>query len=117
MSSVIDYKKCPRCGGVMYYEYNCRTGEEFSVCQRCGASYGMNEKTPYGRCLIWFKCGAGQSFSFAEPVNNKIKKWYRKQMKKDNVDPDRSYLMAWDPDEEKVKLIYGTDPGLYEDEF
>ena len=117
MSSVIDYKKCPRCGGVMYYEYNCRTGEEFSVCQRCGASYGMNEKTSYGRCLIWFKRGAGQSFSLAEPVNNKIKKWYRKQLKRDDVDPDRSYLMAWDPDEEEVKLIYGTDPGLYEDEF
>ena len=67
--------------------------------------------------MIWYKRGAGHSFSLSEPVNKKIKRWYRDQMKKDDVDPDKSYLMAWDPDEEEIKLVYGTDPGLYEDEF
>lgn len=38
-------------------------------------------------------------------------------MKREDVDPDRSYLMAWNPDDEEVKLIFGTDHGLYEDEL
>ena len=118
MSSVIDYKKCPRCGGVLYTEFNCRTYEEFSVCNRCGINYTTEgEKPAFGRCLIYSKKGIGHSFSFAEPIDRKIKKWYSKLMKDKNIDPDRSYLMAWDPEKKEVVPIFGNDPGLYEEEF
>lgn len=36
MSSVSEYKKCEQCGGVVYEDYNCRTGESYSSCKNCG---------------------------------------------------------------------------------
>ena len=36
MSSVQGEKECPKCGGVMLYDFNCGTIEEHSTCCRCG---------------------------------------------------------------------------------
>lgn len=118
MSSVVDYKKCPRCGGVMYYEFNCRTGEEYGICDRCGANYGFEEDNEsFGRCYIQFNNGVGRSFSLAEPVNDKVKSWYEEQIKREDVDPDKSYLMAWDTVKKEIVVVYGNDPGSYDDSF
>ena len=36
MSSVIGEKKCSKCGGSMFYDFDCRTQEEYRMCSRCG---------------------------------------------------------------------------------
>ena len=42
MSSVISHEKCPRCGGVLSIEFDCRTYEEWKGCSRCGRRDGWH---------------------------------------------------------------------------
>lgn len=135
MGSVIDYKKCPQCGGLVYNEYYYKSGEESEVCFRCGKWYDrrfprdeeeakLTEKGEYvinsgdglGRCTIHFKSGVGHSFSLGEPYSEDIEKWYQEAMKDAEVDPEKSYLTRWDAETGQLVVVHGKDPGLYEDQ-
>ena len=134
MGSVIDYRKCPQCGGFLYNEWYYKTGEEFEHCNRCGRweeirfpenedekklvdQSGLLKKsaTGFGRCLIMFTSGFGHSFSLSEPYSEEIEKWYTETMKDKEVDPEQSYLTRWDEETGKIVVVHGKDPGLYDD--
>ncbi len=137
MGSVIDYKKCPQCGGVVYVEYYYRSGEENEVCLRCGrwaeVRLPMNDEElaqlpegnrflvskgeGLGRCAIAFEGGVSRSFSLGEPYSEEIEKWYMEAMKDENVDPEKSYLTRWDAETGQLVVVHGKDPGLYDDEI
>lgn len=137
MGSVIEHEKCPQCGGVVYHEYYYRTGEETQFCLRCGrwakvllpsseeeqAKLLPGEKLltrkgrGLGRCCIQTTAGVGKSFSLGEPYSEALDEWYMRTMKEDGVDPESSYLTKWDARTSRVIVVYGNDPGLYDDEF
>ena len=137
MGSVIDYKKCPQCGGVVYDEHYYKTGEEKEFCFRCGrwsevrfptndeelaqvpedSRYLLSKGDGLGRCMIAYANGAGRTFSLSEPYSEEIEKWYMDAMKDENVDPERSYLTRWDAATGRLVVVHGKDPGLYEDEI
>ncbi len=137
MGSVIDYKKCPQCGGVVYDEYYYKSGEENAVCLRCGRwadvrlptdekelakdpekiRYLVSKGEGLGRCTIAFTNGVSRSFSLGEPYSEEIEKWYMEAMKDENVDPEKSYLTRWDAETGQLVVVHGKDPGLYDDEI
>ena len=137
MGSVIDYKKCLQCGGVVYDEYYYKSGEENKVCFRCGrwagvrlptndeeraqvpegSRYLISKGEGFGRCTITFTNGVGRSFSLGEPYSEEIEKWYMEAVEDENVDPEKSYLTRWDAETGRLVVVHGKDLGLYDDEI
>jgi len=139
MGSVIDYTRCPQCGGVYFRDYYYRTDEEHCSCVRCGKTYEVsllrddagnlildekgapqyaeNSQNGYGAAYFKRKDGIGTILHFGEPVSDEIKQAYLKTLE-DNPDLDISvcYLTAWDEAKGDVVAVFGEIPPLYEDD-
>lgn len=116
MSSAIEYKECPRCKGVMFYELDCNTQEEYSFCIRCGLSYSQGEEEEsFGRCQLAGKKGLAQSFSLEKPIDEDFKKWYSEMMEDSEINPEDCFLMLWDSEKKEVVPIFGKDPGTFKE--
>ena len=135
MGSVIDYAKCPQCGGVVCDDYYYKTGEKYYHCMRCGrwgsvklprtdkekaqlldgSKYLVSHGDGYGRGYIAAKNGASMSFSLKEPYSEEIEKQFLEAMKDKKVDVESSYLTSWDTETQQLIVVHGRDPGLYED--
>lgn len=130
MSSFIDYRMCPQCGGVAFNEF-CSSGEEFEYCFRCGrwSEYRFPDEgekeydsgfvdesgAGLGRCMIMSTSSVGKFFSLSEPYSDDIEKWYMETMAKEDVDPENSYLTRWDEETGQAVVVHGKDPRLYDD--
>lgn len=135
MGSVINYEKCPQCGGIVYDEYYYKSGEEKKICFRCGkwldvhlptndeefaqlpegSRYLVSKGEGFGRCSIAFTGGVSRSFSLGEPYSEKIEKWYMEAMEDEKVDQEKSCLTRWDAETGQIIVVHGKDPGLYEE--
>lgn len=131
MGSVIDYEACPKCAGVMMVDHYYRSGEEYSMCQRCGyyravtmkrdeekniifVEYDGNEVPDleeevhegFGSYRIMSKEGGGQGGGFSEPISEETIKEFMSIFAQDDVDESTSYLMRFENGETEV--IMGT---------
>ena len=136
MSSVQGEKKCPKCGGAMFYEFNCRTTEEVRNCCRCGFHQNWfllrnedgsvrekeegtwigeyDEKLGYGSACIRFKDGCGYMYTFTDPLTEADKDQLTEIFQQQNVD-DTSYAALYDPENNAFTVLFGTLPGAYEE--
>ena len=139
MSSVIDYIKCPQCGGIMHTDFDCNTTEEYRMCHRCGKiqSYTLKrddnhkiifdenkqviwqEKDLDGNGCVCFDFGSiAQISSLENPVDDNIKKQFDEELKQnENLIKDKCYFTYWDNNDKKVKSYFGKIPELYDEEF
>ena len=138
MGSVQSSIRCPKCGGRMVSDYYYRTGEEYRYCQRCGISQNWtierdengvakrdeagkyvgvySESGGYGVAYIEFKeqCG-GAYHSLLEPLTEQTKKEFLEYVKADGV-ADKSYLVAFDPNINKLTQVFGKMPPDFDDD-
>lgn len=139
MASIIDCKKCDQCGGVIYYEFNCRTDEEFAVCKNCGACYTttllrtesgdvvmndtghwqyVHEKSSGSGCIyITLKNGIGQVSSLKPNLTSEQIQEFLSVLSDEDVNAEESYLYIWNDAEKKIDVLFGPKPVLYEDVY
>ncbi len=127
MSHALDVEKCVQCG----YKFgdsdlNCRTGEWWFVCRRCGYSESMDLKpgktgkakgdwkhkvrkcggaawvTPVGTSISQLYCLG--SIQEAEKIAQKV----RNGILKCKLKAKRSYVTKWNPTSKQVEVIAGT---------
>lgn len=138
MSSVVGYRKCPRCGGVMSTEFNCKTFEEWAACKRCGRREGWHyarddegnvfrdsDGNPivendniegYGVANLEFD-GCGVYWPMLKIGDEELKAaFYEEIANNPYVTKEECYLTVWDDASQTVKAEYGTLPMLF-DEF
>lgn len=131
MSSSITYEKC-KCGGILTTDFNCRTFEQYSMCDRCGYLYSYElkrddnykavfdennkpiyieqEKEGYGCACFWTKNGFGQIHHFNEPITKEIEDEFYKVLEDENIDKNKSYLLSYDKATNFTRAIYGKIP-------
>lgn len=136
MSSVQGEKKCPKCGGVMFYDFDCNTTEEHRMCLRCGLTQAWDllwnedgtvkkkedgtwlgnytETVGYGVVKLIPKTGIGHIFCFDKPLSETDKEAILKDLKQPDVDSS-SYAVMYDPESNTFTALAGTIPGEYED--
>lgn len=136
MSSVQGEKKCPKCGGSMFYDFNCNTTEEVRSCLRCGFYQNWfllrnedgsvmtkedgtwlgdyKEKIGYGAVSLKFKKGVGHVYTLTEPVMETEKQAILKQFQQEGIAPD-SYAVLFDPATGEFTTLVGKCPPDYED--
>ena len=44
-----------------------------------------------------------------------MKKDYLKTLESPDVDEEKSYLICWDAEEKKIVVVFGDDPGTYQE--
>lgn len=126
MGSVIDYLKCPKCGGVTFTDYNYNNGEEFRMCKRCGATeswfikrdkdgkailnrkgrpkYVHKKRKGYGVAFIADKDGNGGYHCFRNRFFSK--KHFLRCLEEPDVDKEQCYLTRLNLFN-KIKVEYG----------
>lgn len=131
MSSVIGETTCPQCGGIMRYEFNCRTGEEIRQCICCGHSQswlllrdetgavkcdesgqclGDYSETPgYGTAYIVRKDGLGERYHFDHPISDDEITAFIQEIQ-DNADPSQSYILTYSLDSGTLIPVLGMIP-------
>ena len=136
MSSVQGEKKCPQCGGTMFYDFNCNTTEEVRTCLRCGFYQnwfllrneagsvkakedgtwlgGYEEKTGYGAVSLMSKTGVGQVYALNAPLSDADKEAILKDFQCEDVE-SASYVVLYDPKSDTFTALAGMIPGAYED--
>jgi DNA-binding Lrp family transcriptional regulator len=138
MSSVTCAEVCSRCGGVYTVDFDCRTYEEDGYCERCGISvsyyivknddgepvldekgelkYLYEEAGGYGRIFTVLKNGEYITDSLEESSDlEELKEEYLKSLENPDVDADCSYFTYWDPEKKEIVVLFGEDPGTYEE--
>lgn len=137
MSTVFDFNKCPRCGGVYYKEFNCRTQEEWRSCNRCG--YGeqwfllrddegelildenkcpqmqYKELSGYGIACVEYKSGGGRIVGLDKPLDEKMKDDFFTAICDASINRHASSLIAYNPETKKLEAIFGEMPESYEE--
>ena len=140
MSSVSSTEKCRICGGVKHTDFNCKTFEEWELCQKCGYSlsyqailteengeyildengkrtYRLEEdENPCGACYFTFKDGTSKF----GPLSNDTKEEDVLGLfnLRDNsiFDLDESYIYYRNPETGEFKLLFGNkEPESYEE--
>lgn len=136
MSSVQGEKKCPKCGGAMFYDFNCNTTEEVRSCLRCGFYQNWfllrnedgtvktkddgtwlgdyEEKIGYGAVSLMFITGAGHVYTLNAPLSDADKEAVLKDFQREDVE-NASYAILYDPESNTFTALVGTIPGEYED--
>lgn len=134
MSSVIGEKKCPKCGGGMFYEFNCRTQEEYRACFRCGFTQEWKlrrnedgtvktteegkwigdyvEAIGYGVVLLMRKSGVGRRYFLEKPLTDDEKASVLKDLQAENMDSS-SYAVLFNPESGEFTPLFGEIPGEY----
>lgn len=138
MSTVTDSEKCPQCGGVYMVDFDCRTFEEYKFCCRCGKSedyfvvlnddgepvldengelqYLYKEDEGYGCFHVVWKKGGSSIYSLHMPFDfEEIKEDLFRDIENPDVDKDRSYFTYWDAEKKEIVVLFGEDPGTYEE--
>lgn len=137
MGSVIDYEKCPRCGGILSTEFNYKTFEEWKSCSRCGRREGWSylrdengavilgdDGTPqkeiedipgFGAAYLQFDT-IGVCYPLMKPDDTELKKaFYEELQNNNNLIKERCYLTVWDDATGDVKAEYGALPETFDD--
>ena len=140
MGSVIDYIRCPQCGGTYFCDYDYHTYEEYRSCSRCGKTESweikrdehgnvcldetgkpqyIEESHPgYGAACIMGKKGVGQILHFVEPVNEQAKESFLETLSMNpDIDKEKCYLTSWDEEKGEVAALFGNLPPLFEEEM
>ena len=138
MSLSITHEKCPRCGGVLMVEFDCRTFEEWGMCNRCGRRSGwhyvrdengevifdesgepkkeVDELVGFGAAYFQFK-EIGACYSIPKPFDEEEKSiFYQELDENDDLIKEKCYLSVWDDELGNVRAEYGVIPKTY-DEF
>lgn len=137
MSSVQGEKKCPKCGGVMLYEFNCKTIEEHSTCCRCGFRQqwaplwnedrrmklneegnciGVCKEIPgYGAAFVKMRNGVGHLYAFDKPLTTLEKDDFLAKIQDDGVEHS-SYVVSFDPAVGRTIVLAGQCPPDFSDE-
>lgn len=138
MSSVQGEKECPKCGGVMLYDFNCRTIEEHSTCCRCGlrqhwvplwnedGSMKRNEDGDcigdcketlgYGTAFVVMQNGVGHLYAFDKPRTTAEKEDFMGKIRHDGV-AGSSYIVSFDPAAGEMTVLAGEcPPDFYPDD-
>ena len=137
MSSVQGYEKCPKCEGVRFTDFNCRTWEEYAFCKRCGYTYAHEirrfpggkaitrrsgvpfyknrEKRGYGSMRLAEKEGVARIYGLSFLSVLWAKKTLRKFLQTEFADPERTYLYFWDWKTRSFKSFYGKTPPTYDE--
>ena len=141
MGSVVGYMKCPQCGGLMAYDFDYRTEEEYRFCKRCGKRqewyYERDKETSkvifndngspiwkeeetfgYGCLCFETKDGIGKLIGLEEPAKQEDVDNFLKDLE-DNaevIDKDSCYFTYWDAESGTIKSYYGKIPDDYDDE-
>ena len=127
MGSVVDYIKCPKCGGVMFTDYNYNNGEEYRMCRRCGTveswqikrdakgkfvlnrhgklKYVHKKRKGYGVAFIADKDGNGEYYCLKNRFFSK--KRFFQCLEEPAVDKDHCYLTRLNLFN-KIKVEYGV---------
>ncbi|MBQ7898409.1 MAG: hypothetical protein IJ307_00985 [Bacteroidales bacterium] len=140
MGSVIDYVRCPQCGGTYFRDYKYRTSEEYCSCVRCGKTdrwfikrddagnaclddagkpqYVEESHTGYGVAYITGNKGVGRILHFIEPVNEQTKDAFFETLSTvPDIDKAKCYLTSWDDEKGEVIALFGSIPPLFEEEM
>ena len=134
MSSVQDYRDCPRCGEKGHYIFYSPSGEDWFLCSHCGymaetvAVFHENKdsKNPpdlfsdpnyvlqetitegFGAYYIEAKDGFSQFGAITDkPVDDATILSFKKALENPNLDPTRSYLSRWDEENKKIVYLVG----------
>ena len=139
MGSVVDYVRCPQCGGVYFRDYYYRTSEEYRSCSRCGKTESWSiERDEAGNAVLdeggkpryieesHAGCGAarimgtkgvGTVLHFIKPIDEQTKAAFLETLASNpDIDTSMCYLTAWDDAKGEVVAVYGEIPPLYEEE-
>lgn len=132
MSSVTGIKKCPKCGGTMMYDFNCRTQEEYRSCHRCGfmqrwelrrddssdlvltedgkviMDYG--EELGFGVLRVVYTNGFGATYHFDKPITDDEIERMLSRLQSDGVDKEQSCLVLFDPETGSFTPKFGKIP-------
>jgi len=109
MSTMCYEIECPQCKyPSAYYELNCRSGEEYTLCSNCGFSYTSadGEKKGRGAYRIKYKDGNGTVGRFTGTTNIKD---FIKQLKKykNKLNLKETYITRWNNKKKEFKKYTG----------
>jgi hypothetical protein len=125
MVSVLDYVICPQCSyREADSEYNCRTGEEYTSCSRCGfgeswdAEYDDNgifrefKHVVHQGVGVLFYQAQGSLGLCAQPLSSeesvlKAEQWLREGLRTNKIHRDTAYLTRWVVESHSVELVIG----------
>jgi hypothetical protein len=126
MSTVSDLVKCPQCGyEEADYEFNCRTREEETLCNRCGYRESLEAKNHTdGQLLgwkheicngfgaLWYRSRDGIGFA-CHTLHTAIElaeaeRWLKQQLEAGTVDEHTARLTRWNGEARTVELVLGT---------
>lgn len=140
MGSVINYIKCPQCGGVMVCDFDYHSTEEFRWCKRCGKKQSWyferdknykivldeNQKPipkeedtfGYGYMFLVTRRGIGSGYCLEHPATQEDVETFLKSLEDeyDAIDKRKCYFTYWDVESSTIKSHYGKIPGDYVDE-
>lgn len=137
MSSAVSHEKCPRCGGVLSTELNCRTLEEWEDCSRCGRRSGwhyvrdeegnvvldseghpkkeFDDLPGYGVAYLQFE-KVGVSYAFTNVDDEKLKEaFYQELHNNDKLIKEKCYLTVWNDATGEVEAEYGSVPETFDE--
>ena len=137
MSSVISHEKCPRCGGVLSIEFDCRSFEEWKGCSRCGRRDGwhyirdeegnavldaqgqpqkeFDDLPGYGVAYLQFE-KVGVCYPLTQANDEKLKEvFYQELHNNDKLIKDKCYLTVWNDGIGEVEAEYGNVPETFDE--
>ena len=140
MSSVNDTIECGVCGGVKHTDFNCKSFEEYEICQTCGYSYTKKailtedrhyvldkdgkrtyeiteNKNPCGVYYFAHKSGVGQLGSLKSDAKEEdiLKSFGLTDTS--SLDMDESYINYRNSKTGEFKLIFGNNKPLSYEEW
>lgn len=137
MSSVQGYSKCPKCEGVCFTNFNCKTQEDYVFCQRCGYVYSHKLKRTrkgkvitrkngypfykdkvkggYGVMSLVTKDGIARNYGLNFWTALWARNTFQRFLQTDTADPAESYLYVWDWKTRSHKSIHGKKLPSYDE--
>lgn len=131
MSSVQGTRKCPKCGGVFFYDMDCRAAEGHGMCLRCGYEQrcvlfrnddgtlkmdeagnclmDIKESVGYGAARLRCKDGFGRICRFDAPLTGDETDALRKELQNPDIDKG-SYAVLFDPQSGAFTVLGGELP-------
>ena len=129
MGSCQSLDQCPKCGGIMVSNMNCRSAEEFRTCFRCGFTQHWkparnpdgtpkvdaeghflddvySEKIGYGSARIRLAGGVGRLTTFNAPLTERERAEYLQLARREDLTED-SYAVTYDPESGELNALFG----------
>lgn len=137
MSSVQGMRKCPKCGGTLFYDMDCRTTEVYEMCLRCGYQQqcillrnddgtvkmgddgewlmDCKETVGYGAARLCRKEGIGGIYAFENPLSAEDQAALIEDLHQPDTD-EGSYAVLFDPQSGSFTVLAGNLPEDYTEE-